>query len=108
MMVENIILWSVIVFFLVDFILNISGPKPIREEFSRWGIPQWVRFATGSVEGIIAILLIFKLWTIVALSAAALLMTAAVQVVLYNQEMRRALIPFSVLVLILISLAQHM
>ncbi|HBS7037845.1 TPA: DoxX family protein [Klebsiella pneumoniae] len=108
MMFENIILWSVIVVFLAGFAINTLGPKPVREEFSRWGIPKWVRLATGITEGVIAILLIFKLWTMAALFAAALLMTAAVKIVLYNQEMRRALIPFSALILVLISLAQHM
>lgn len=107
MMLNEAVVWIIIAVFIAGFLVNIFGPKPVREEFTRWGLPQWLRIFAGIAEGVIAVLLIAKLYILTALVIASFVMSAAVLIVLYNQEIRRALIPFSVLVVILISISQH-
>lgn len=108
MMLKESIIWVIVVVFTAGFFVSIIGPKPVREEFTRWGLPQWVRIITGLTEGIIATLLIIKMWTLLALVAASFIAAANVLIILYNQQMRRALIPFVLLYIVLISISQHL
>lgn len=104
---ENIIIYLLVVIFSIGFVVNVTGPNFVRNEFYRWGLPQWLRLAIGIIEGVIALFLFLKLWVLATLVTASLIMTSAVLIVLYNQEMRRALVPFFVLILVLTSISEH-
>jgi hypothetical protein len=44
-------------FFVVGSLSNIFAPRPIYEEYLRWGYPSWFHFVTGSLELTTAVLL---------------------------------------------------
>lgn len=104
----TVVHWIVVIIFGAGFFANVTGPKPIRQEFERWGLPAWLRIITGVGEGVVAVMLIWHVAVISALLIAALIMAAAVLIVLYNQETRRAIVPLVVMILVLISLVQHL
>jgi hypothetical protein len=44
-------------FFVVGSLSNIVAPRPILEEYVKWGYPHWFHFVTGSLELMTAALL---------------------------------------------------
>ncbi|MDT8849011.1 DoxX family protein [Pantoea dispersa] len=98
---HNISVWFIIIIFTLGFFVNILGPAPVREEFRRWGLPQWLRVITGLAEGGIALLLITGILVGPALLAASVVMGAATITVLRNGEQLHALLPVLVMIVAL-------
>lgn len=49
--------WLLAVFFICNGIVNIIGPKGIREGFARWGFPSWFHIANGLLDLVAGVLI---------------------------------------------------
>ena len=54
---RQVLPWVLAAFFVVGSLSNIIAPRPIFEEYLKWGYPHWFHFVTGSVELMSAVLL---------------------------------------------------
>ncbi|MEL0429794.1 DoxX family protein [Klebsiella pneumoniae] len=99
--------WIVALIFLVGGVINIIGIKPVRDEFSRWGLRPWMRIGTGISELLLAFALLTNVYVIQSLIASALIMLSAMIIIAYNKEMSRIWVPGSVLFFIVLSLSFH-
>lgn len=97
--------WIVALVFLVGGILNMIGIRPIREEFSRWGLKPWMRVGTGLSEIVIATTLIMNIFILQSLLIAAVIMVSAIGIIIYNRESNRAWVPGFILFLIVLALS---
>ncbi|EDF4476589.1 hypothetical protein GBS67_14830 [Salmonella enterica subsp. enterica serovar Typhimurium] len=97
--------WIVALIFLVGGILNVIGIRPVREEFTRWGLKPWMRVGTGLSELVIATTLLMNIFVVQSLLAAVMIMMSAVAVIIYNKESNRAWVPGIVIFLIALSLS---
>lgn len=97
--------WIVALIFLVGGILNVIGIRPVREEFTRWGLKPWMRVGTGLSELVIATTLLMNIFVVQSLLAAVMIMMSAVAVIIYNKESNRAWVPGIVIFLIVLSLS---
>lgn len=102
--IELVARWFVITIFLMGFIANTFGFKSVREEFSRWGIPQFIRVSTGVIEGVLAILLAFKIETANAACISSIVMASAIVIVVLNGELKKSILPGVVMVMAIITM----
>ncbi|WP_275554468.1 DoxX family membrane protein [Mixta sp. Marseille-Q2659] len=101
---ELICRWFVIGIFTMGFVANTFGLPSVKEEFRQWKIPQWIRVLTGIAEGCVAIMLIFQVYPAIASFVASIIMAAALIIICYNGEMKKAPLPLLVLISSLITL----
>ena len=50
--------YALAAFFCINGIVNVIGPKGMREGFARWGFPSWFHIANGRIQLLAGLLLI--------------------------------------------------
>lgn len=89
-----------------------DGASNMKEEFARYGLPDWVRVAVGGVKLTLAVLLIVGIWyppiaVLAGVAMAILMLGAVVMHVRVGDPPKKALPAFSLLVLsLLVALIQ--
>ncbi|TCQ99092.1 DoxX family protein [Neorhizobium sp. JUb45] len=101
--IYDLLSWLLAAFFLVGALGNWAAPGHVREDYVRWGYPDWFHRLTGVLELIVAILLIAALSRAWGMALGAAIMVAAIATLLRHHEFRHALLPTGVLIVIAIT-----
>lgn len=88
-------------FFLVGAAVNAIGPSQIRADYARWGYPDGFRFFTAVLELTTAALLFLPAYRTIGVMLGAVVMTGALLTLLRNKEVRHAIAPTVVIILLL-------
>lgn len=83
-------------FFVVGSLSNIVAPRPIVEEYLKWGYPHWFHFVTGSLELMTAVLLARARTRLWGSALGCTVMLAALATVAVHGEYRHGVAPFVV------------
>lgn len=49
-MLEQIVVWSLVLILVGSAYLNLTGPEFVKAEFAHWNYPSWLRVAVGVME----------------------------------------------------------
>lgn len=99
--------YALVAFFVIGASGNIIAPKPIMDDYARWGYPHWFHFVTGFFELVAAILMARKASRLAGSVLAMGIMSSAVITVVYHGEYLHAIAPFIVLILLILSVYLH-
>ena len=97
--------WILALFFAGNGVINIIGPKGMRDSFARWGYPSWFHLLNGALQLVIAILLVMDTTRLLGLGLGVLLCLAIVATLIRHHEAAH-LLP-SVVLLLVILMAVH-
>ena len=65
--------WILALFFAANGMVNIIGPKSMRDGFARWGYPSWFHLLNGALQLAIAVLLLMGATRLLGLGLGILL-----------------------------------
>ena len=86
-----IVAWSVAGIFGVAALVNLAGPRLLREAYARWGYPRGFHRTTGVIELIAAIFLAMPQTRIWGVAVAGIVLFVAVVTLLNNRQYLYAL-----------------
>lgn len=90
-------------FFLTGSIVNLFPPDSIRQDYARWGYPDWFHHVTAGMEFLTAVLLAFPRTRALGRATGALVMLAALATLLVSAEYGHAVGPSTVLIALMAS-----
>lgn len=102
--VHELLAWALALFFLVGAIGNGIAPTNVRQEYARWGYPDWFHFVTAALELLVAAFFVFPATRELAVGLGALIMLAAIATLLFHKEFKHALLPTTVLIVLIVQL----
>lgn len=88
-------------FFLVGAAVNAIGPAQIRADYARWGYPGWFRLLTAVLELATAVLLFLPAPRGIGVTLGAAVMAGALLTLLRHKELRHAIAPAVVIILLI-------
>lgn len=91
--------WLLAAFFTFGGVLNLALPEPIRNDYARWGYPDWFHYVTAALEFLVAAALLFPNTRIFGAALGSAVMAAAVGTTLFHREYKHALAPSLALLL---------
>lgn len=100
---RDVLAWFLFAFFFVGAVRNWIGPTNVRNDYIRWGYPDWFHRVTAVLELLTSILLALastRLWG-VALGAGVML--AAIATLLRHNEYKHAMLPTTVLLVLVLT-----
>ena len=83
---EWVVLGLLTIFFIFGGVVNLVGPKPVVNDFRRWGYPSWFNLVTGVVELATAILLVVSITRPLGAALGLVTMLAAVATLVRHRE----------------------
>ncbi len=89
-MLHGIVVWLLVVAFLGAGLFNAVGTRATRDDFARWGYPQWWCRVTGGLEILCAALIAFPSGRSFGLALGAIVIAAAIITVLRRREFSHA------------------
>ncbi len=92
--------WILAAFFAVGAFANITASGQAREEYQRWGYPEWFHYVTGTLELAVAVFLVFPATRLAGYALGVVVMGAATTTLLFHAEYFHALAPLIVLTFI--------
>ena len=101
-MFENAAIWaqySLTAVYFMGGVVNLIGPKPVRDLFVAWGYPRWFSYVTGALELLTACLLLYPSTVMFGVVLGALIMIAALATLATNRAWNHS--PGAILMLIL-------
>lgn len=101
-MPDNLATWALyglIAVYLVGGVVNLIGPKPVRDSFVAWGYPRWFNYVTGALELLTVALLVNEPTRLLGVALGAMIMLAALASLARNRAWNHS--PGAVLMLIL-------
>jgi hypothetical protein len=93
--------WFLALFFTVNGVVNIIGPKGMRDSFARWGYPSWFHLLNGALQIVIAVLLVMDTTRLLGLGLGVLLCLAIFATLIRHHEAAH-LLPSIVLLLVIL------
>jgi DoxX-like family len=99
----QILTWTLAAFFLSGFVVNTFAVKVVGPEYRGWGYPDWFHFVSGGLDLAVSLLLLSPVTARWGVVLGCGIMVVAIATVIRFREYRRALPPFTVLVLLVIA-----
>jgi succinate dehydrogenase/fumarate reductase cytochrome b subunit len=96
----NWLAWLLSAFFAVNGVVNVVGPRSMREGFARWGYPPWFHVFNGVLQLAIGFLIAFPSTRMVGLGVGALICVAVFITLIRHHE--AAHLPPSIVLLLLV------
>ncbi len=93
--------WILALFFAVNGVVNLIGPKGMRDSFARWGYPSWFHLLNGILQLAIAVLLLMGATRLLGLGLGTLLCLAIFATLIRHHEAAH-LLPSVVLLLVIL------
>ncbi|GBQ77940.1 hypothetical protein AA14337_0969 [Acetobacter malorum DSM 14337] len=100
---KQILAYVLVAFFVVGGTGNLIAPKPVADEYARWGYPDWFHFVTGCLELTSAFLMARQSTRLLGSLLAIGIMASATATVFYYGEYSHAIAPLVVLSLLVLS-----
>jgi uncharacterized membrane protein YphA (DoxX/SURF4 family) len=91
---EQTVVTSAAVIFLISSALNIFGPEFVKVEFEQWNYPNWLRFAVGAVEFAAAVAFIFPGFKLFGAYLALTVLAGVFFSLAKTREWLRMMLPF--------------
>lgn len=104
-MISIVLNGILVVFFVLGGLINAAAPGPIHREFARWGFPGWFHWIVAVVELVAAALMILPMSRLAGYGMGACAMLGATVVVVHHREYLHALMPATVLGIIMLAFA---
>ena len=98
----DLLAWFLAAFFLIGGIGNWLLPGNVRADYKRWGYPSWFHRVTAVLEIVSSVLLAVASVRIWGIALGSTVMLAAIATLLRHKEFRHALLPSTVLLLLLV------
>ena len=97
-----VLTWLLAAFFLIGAVVNWIAPKPIREDYARWGYSAWFHYVTAILEALVAGMLLAPETRIIGAALGAVVMLAALATLVRGREWKHMIAPTVVLLVALI------
>jgi hypothetical protein len=81
-----IVAWSVATIFAIAALVNLSGPRALRDAYARWGYPRRFHLITGTLESIAAAFLAVPETRIWGVAVAGIVLFVAVVTLLNHRQ----------------------
>jgi hypothetical protein len=78
--------WSVAAVFAISAVVNLAGPRALRETYARWGYPRAFHLITGVLEALVAFFLTAPQTRIWGVVVAAIVLFVAVVTLLNHRQ----------------------
>lgn len=101
-MPDNLATWALyglIAVYSIGGIVNIVGPKGVRDSFVAWGYPRWFNYVTGALELLAVAMILYAPTQLYGVALGAVIMVAALASLVLNRAWNHA--PGPVLMLVL-------
>lgn len=97
--IAGVLAWLLAAFFLIGTVTNVILPGTFRQDYARWGYPDWFHWVTAVLELAVVILLVFPAVRLFGAALGVAVMIAAVGTLLIYREYKHAIAPIVIMVL---------
>jgi hypothetical protein len=92
--------WILAVFFVGNGVINLFGPKGMRDGFTRWGFPSWFHLFNGALQIVTGVLIALEPTRMIGLGLGALICFVVFATLIRHKEASH--LPPGVLLLLVI------